>query len=401
MIVVLIAAAVLLAAWLAGRFAVRIGQAPIMGEVVATIVLGSVVAAVVPSGIPGAAELGWVGKVGVLLFIFAIGQHLERRTVGAERLLVRRVLLAAVVPAGLAGAGLALLANWTGALRGDAPLLALVAFGMVAMTMTAVPVLSRILTEADLLHTRIGVVSMTSATTIDAVGWLLLSVALALASGGGAAIVALSGVGVLVLLVVATLGLARLLRENRGLARVERRFPIPVALVLGVAVLLAGIGVERLHMPALIGAFLLGVAVPRMQVTRWLSRCGAVLLPLYFFSSALGVRLHVPDAPTWIAIGLVTTLAVVTKMGAVYWAVKDTDLTRRESGLLAALMNTRGLTELVVIQIGLTAGLLTHGAYTALLVMSITTTLLSGHLAMRWSRSMLTSTSTTGDRPNP
>ncbi|GAB3447958.1 cation:proton antiporter [Actinophytocola sediminis] len=401
MITVLVAAAALLTARLVGRFAVRVGQAPIMGEVVATILLGSVVAAVVPSGIPGAPVLGWVGKVGVLLFIFAIGQHLEPRTLGADRPLVRRVLLAAVVPAGLAGAGLALLANWTGALRGDAPLPALVIFGIVAMTMTAVPVLSRILTETNLLHTRIGVVSMTSATTIDAISWLLLSVGLALASGAGAATVALTGVGVLVSLVVATLGLARLLRGNRGLARAEQQFPIPMALVLGATVVLAGVGVERLHMPALIGAFLLGVALPRMEVTRWLSRCGGVLLPLYFFSSALGVRLHVPDAPTWVAIGLVTTLAVVTKMGAVYWAVKNTDLTRRESGLLAALMNTRGLTELVVIQIGLTAGLLTPGAYTSLLVMSITTTLLSGHLAMRWSRSTATSTSTVHDRPNP
>jgi len=390
MITLVVAVAVLLVARFVGQLAARIRQAPIMGEVVATIVLGSIAAAVLPSGVIAVPTLSWVGKAGVMLFVFAIGQHVEPRAVSEEQPLVRRVMVAAVVPAGIAGAALAFLADWTGVLRGDAPLAAFVVFGVVVMTITAVPVLSRVLSEAKLVDTRVGMVSMMAATAIDAYGWLLLSVGLALAAGAGAATAGVTGVGALVLLVVVALRLAKLLRDNRALARVERRFPMPAAVVLGAAVVATGLGVEELGAPALVGAFLLGIALPKLEVTRWLSRCGAVLLPLFFFTSALGVQLHLPDAATWLAIVLVTSLAVVTKMGAVYAAVRDTDLTRHESKLLAALMNTRGLTELVVIQTGLTAGLLTQGAYTALLVMSITTTLLSGHLAVRWSRSMAT-----------
>jgi Kef-type K+ transport system membrane component KefB len=264
--------------------------------------------------------------------------------------------------------------------RGTAPTAALVLMLAVAMSVTAVPVLARILEERSDLGRASGL-SMMASVLIDTPAWLLLTVALGLAAGGlGGVWLAFATIGVGA--VLAWCGRRALGSEH--VAGVAAQRPRTTAFVLAVVALGAGTAAHSLGLTAIFGAFLVGVVVPRTEawsrVVALVSRVGRAFVPVFFVVAGATLSTSGVSAFPWTGVVLALVLGVLGKVGGGYagarWGGEDSVTSLR----VGVLVNTRGLTEIVVLQIGFTAGLLTPGLFVALLVMALVTTALTGPL---------------------
>jgi Kef-type K+ transport system membrane component KefB len=253
----------------------------------------------------------------------------------------------------------------------------------VAMSITAFPVLARIVEDQGLLGTSVGTTAMACAAVDDVTAWILLAGVVALVTSGGAGVILLQTLAatatfVLVLIFIVRPLLARALRQNRSGA-VEMLLVLSVVAASSAATAWAG-----LH--ALFGAFMAGAIMPREETEapprlpgRLLALSGALLLPVFFVSTGLRTevgRLRDPEAAlACLAIILVATLG---KLGGAFLAARFTGMSTRDSVVLGILMNTRGLVELVVLDVGYRLGLLGPGIFTMMVLMALVTTTLAG-----------------------
>lgn len=380
---ILALAAIVVVTHLGGCAAVRLRQPEVVGQLTAGIALGPVALGALAPGPhawlfgPGTeAAIAALAQVGMVLFLFLVGTELSRaglRGTGRAGLVVGHAALAVPLAA---GAALAPLLPAAFRPAGVDPL----SFGLfcgIAMGITAVPVLARVLQERGVLRTPLGVLGTSAAAVCDATAWCLLAVAL-----GGADFLGVVGpavVGAVVLRAAVRPALSAL--AGRG----ERaRAPLAVAL-LAVAFLSAW-AAHALGLHAAIGALAAGLAAPPVRVVaeilgglEWLVR--TLLLPVFFASVGLAMSPAAAGAPLlWVVLAGAVALAVVTKVGATVTVGALLRLPRRDSFALAAMMNCRGLTELVVLEIGRSAGLLTDALFIALVGMALVTTALTGPL---------------------
>ncbi|WNV84496.1 cation:proton antiporter [Umezawaea sp. Da 62-37] len=385
---------VVLAAALLGRLAARAARQPeVIGEILAGILIVPVVAAVAGHGALAAllppAVLGvlkYIGKIGLVLFLVGVAHELRRGSGGLGSRSVGWVTIGSFFPALVAGFAFAGWVVWSGGdeLRGTAPVLSLVLMIAVALSVTAVPVLARILEDRDMMAGRNGKLSMAAAVFTDSTAWLLLVVAMGTASGGWSGVlrsfaVLLAGVA------IALLGRV-LLRGNTSSALAAR---VPKLLSVGVAVvaLVLAIQMEHWGLTAVFGAFVVGLAMPNGEgaerweaVTRPVASLGRLFVPVFFVVAGMGLFATPSSAMPWLAVGLATALAIVGKVGGGYLGARLGGETRRDAVTIGVLMNTRGLTEIVVLQAGYSAGLLSAGLFLALVVMALVTTALTGPL---------------------
>ncbi|MFG3497204.1 cation:proton antiporter [Streptomyces sp. NPDC047928] len=380
---------------LLGRWAARrLGQPDVVGEIALCLVLGAVLAGRVgwggagaTSG-PGSAGVGLLSGLGHLgLALFLVGAAHEIRG-GASRLSGRAV---AWVSAGSALLPMAMgtaLALWVleyggPGLRGDAPVPALVLMLAVSLAVTAVPVLAGILKDRGLQDTGTGRLAMACAVTIDAVTWVLLAVAVGLATGD-------SGYGRAGAVLTGGLLAVSALRGLAGAGAV-RRFAADRPRLLVPLVALAAYGAASatgsLGLTDVFGAVLVGLALPAdgekgpfTRAAHTLGAAGRLALPVLF--TVTGTTLATgPDAVfSWRAIVLGIVLAVFSKLVGGYLGARAGAQSHHTALRLAVLMNTRGLTEIVVLQTGYSAGILSPGLYLALVIMALVTTGLSGPL---------------------
>ncbi|WP_237774405.1 cation:proton antiporter [Actinosynnema sp. ALI-1.44] len=393
--VVAAVAALLSLAYLARRAAVCTRQPAVMAEIAIGLLLTPVLIALVGREgftvlLPGAVVDGLrsLGQVGLALFLVGVAHELGDSVRGKRTRSLGWVIFGALVPAFAAGTLAACGIAWTGdpALRGTAPLAAFVLLMGVALAITAVPVLARILLDRGINGTPSGRVALSAAVLTDAVAWPVLAVAVGLTSGS----LTRAAVALITLLagVAAALGLRRLLRT--GLAnRVFAWLPGGTALVLAAAALGAASLAERLGLHLVCGAFLVGLAIPTgdaaepwARPVRWVYTVGRWLVAVYFvvagvtlFARPLGTT---PWLATLVATLVVTVLAVVSKIGGGYAGARLAGHPRRSAAEIGVLLNTRGLTEVVVLQIGLSVGILTPLLFLACLVMALVTTSLTG-----------------------
>ncbi|MFH8596372.1 cation:proton antiporter [Streptomyces rimosus] len=385
---VVLVASVAPAVWLGRRAARLLGQPAIVGEIMACLLLGAVLAG----------RFGWGGeatdgrpvleKAGHLaLALFVVGAVQEIRA-GAGKLGGRAVAWTAAGSALLPMACGTLLAVWIlvggdPALRGTAPTTAFVLMLAGALSVTAVPVLAGVLQDRGMLHTRTGRLAMAAAVTMDAVNWALLAVAVGLATGGGQATPALVFTAGLLLV----WGLRRLgeLPAARALAH-RARPAFPTALValttVAAALLTAGLGLTDV-----LGAVLVALALPAdggtgpwTRAARTVGQWGRTVLPLLFVLTGAGLGGGPAGIFSWQATALAVALAVAGKLVGSYLGARAGGQDTRTSMRLAALLNTRGLTEITFLQIGYQAGILTPALYLALVVMALVTTALAGPL---------------------
>ncbi|MGX2998838.1 cation:proton antiporter [Streptomyces sp. JNUCC 64] len=329
--------------------------------------------------------LAVVGETGLVLFLVGVVHGLEHGSVGMWNRGLARVTSGVFLLPVVTGL---LFAAWVlgpggEALRGDAPRPALVVMLVVAMSVTAVPVLAAIIDERGPGLGRSAPLSLLAAILLDTVAWLLLALALGLAAGGPRGVAGAFAALAAGALVVRA---ARPLLARPGVVAAARRFPVAAACCLGAVSLASGAGAKGAGLTVVLGAFLAGMLLPKTPDAPWerivepVARSGRLLLPVFFVGT--GITLFTEDraALPWTATLLCTALAIVGKVGGGFlgarWAGED----RLTSLRVGVLVNTRGLTEIVVLQVGYTAGVLTPGLFLAMLVMALTTTGLTGPL---------------------
>ena len=385
---------VLAAARLAGWLARPLGQPRVVGEIVAGLALGpSVLGALAP----GAAHalfpadrllpLAALSQLGVVLFMFAVGLRLDRGVLlGRARAAVAVSHASIVVPFALGAA----LAPWLhprlAGIGADGQGVAQLPFTLflgAAMSVTAFPVLARILTERGLLGTRLGAAAIACAAVDDVTAWCILAGVVAVARAEHAL-----GRFAWTLLAVAAFAALLLTLGRRALSALDRwRTSRGVAVTsetVGVAVLLAlaaALATERLGVHALFGAFLAGAIVPRESaMARDLADriepvVETVFLPLFFAYTGLRTNIGlVGDAALWGVCAAVLAAAVSGKLGGSAVAARLTGMPWRDSLALGALMNTRGLMELVVLNVGLELRVLSPTLFAMMVLMALATT---------------------------
>jgi len=251
-----------------------------------------------------------------------------------------------------------------------------------AMAITAFPMLARIIVENKLTGTNVGALSLAAGAIDDAAAWCVL--ALVLASFANDARIALYAIGGSVLLVAVLFTVGRRLlaaidrRAGRGPEDSRQMFGWVLVLLMLAAWYTDGIGIY-----AVFGAFMLGAAMPRGKFCddiqeRLEPLATQLLLPLFFIYSGLNTRFDlVNDAGLWLVALAVLAAAVIGKAGACYLAARACGETHRDSLGVGALMNARGLMELIILNIGLERGLITPTLFTIMVLMAIVTTLMA------------------------
>jgi Kef-type K+ transport system membrane component KefB/nucleotide-binding universal stress UspA family protein len=371
----------------------RIGQPMVIAEIVSGIVLGpSLLGWLWPDlwqvlfPASAVALLSMLSQVGLVLFMFLVGLELDLKLLrgsGQASLVISNSSIA--LPFAL-GAGLALYAYRVLA-DPQVPLLSFTLFMGAAMSVTAFPVLARILNERRLLQTKIGVLSITSAAINDVTAWCMLAFVVSIVrSTGISSAVRTTALTLLYLLAMFFLVRPILSRlAARSLGREGLNHNVVAATLI--ALLLSSLVTEFIGIHALFGAFLLGAILPKTDgfaatLAEKLEDLVLVfLLPLFFAVSGLRTQVGLLNsAHGWGLFGLILLAACLGKFGGSTLAARLTGLTWRESSAIGVLMNTRGLMELVVLNIGLDLGVISPTLFTMMVLMALFTTFITSPL---------------------
>lgn len=378
--------------WLCGY----VGQPPVIGEIVGGILLGpSLLGALWPAAyqflLPShiVPALGTVADVAVILYMFLVGLELSTDALAGP---VKATIVIAeagiVVPLVL---GVALSAGLYAPFSPAAVSFAHFAlFVGVAMSITAFPVLARILSDLGMSRTPLGMRALTSAATADITAWCLLALVIGLvqATPGAAAVTALLSV-VFVVTVVAV-GRPTL---SRFVRRAEARGQTLAVVAAAIGALVASAWItQAIGIHAVIGAFLAGAAIPHDSgIARALTRrmgppVIVFLLPAFF--AFVGVKTEIgliSGVSGWLWCGVIVLVATIGKFGGTYVAARAVGLDTRQAAGLGILMNTRGLMELVVLNIGLELGVITPTLFTMMTIMALVTTSMAAPVLRRFS----------------
>ncbi|MFJ8311741.1 MULTISPECIES: cation:proton antiporter [unclassified Streptomyces] len=384
---------VLLAVARTGRAAARLLRQPeVIGEVTVGLLAGPTVLALLgrplfDTLLPAEVLdiIKFVSKAGLVLFLVGLAHHLKDRPIPASRRSMTALTTGAMVLPLITGL---LLVGWieiTGdtAARGDAPLPAFTLMVAVAMSITAVPVLARILTDRGMADSEAGRLALASAIVIDGVGWLLFITAISLNSGGLTDVLRSLGTLAAGALCAAVL---RFAMRTRAARRLCVRFPAAGAVLLGATALVVALAMEEFGMTAVVGAALVGFAVPGGASGPWsraattVSSAGLVLVPTFFVVSGITMLGGISLSVSWALIAWAVVLGCVGKGVGSYVGARLVGRPPIAATRIAVLMNTRGLTELIVIQAGFGAGVLAAPTVLALTVMALVTTAMTGPL---------------------
>jgi Kef-type K+ transport system membrane component KefB len=361
----------------------RVGQPAVMAEIIVGVLLGPTVldgvlaGQLFPAGVRPMLEA--LANVGLALFIFGMGTEFADDATRGKGRTVAVVASASMLVPFVLGVGLAILVM---PLHAGVAGVGFVLFLGTAMSATAFPVLARIVQDRGMENSPVARLALAAAGLGDAVTWAVLAVLAVLFGGQGQVLWRLAIVVpfVLVLFLVVK-PLLRKVMVDRADSR--RRAALVFIGLFASAAITEWAG---LHM--IFGAFLFGVAMPgghsadpRRDLTAGISHVGAVLLlPIYFVMAGIKVDLSTVDITGVGELLMVLLVAVLGKTAAVYVAGRVTSHSGRDALGLAVLMNTRGLTEIIILTTGLQLGLIDQRLYSLMVVMAIVTTLMTGPL---------------------
>ena len=378
----------------------RMGQPGVIGEILAGLLLGPSLlghyfpqASLALFGTHASAPITIISQIGIILLMFQIGMdfdfaHLGSRSNRRAAIAITTVSMAVPIAAGtLLG-------------RLSAPLLApsidRVGYSLflgLGLAITAVPTLGRILRQYELARTELGVVAIAAAAINDVVGWLLLgAVSAYVGSRFSAAHLGFQLGGLLVLATAAWFALrplaAHLVRRYS-----EGRAEIGPNLMAGAICSMFALALctYRLGIFAIFGGFVGGVLFHASKefVEAWRRQVGTFVLVFFLpvFFTYTGLRTNVlglSGAQDWLWLAIILTGAILSKTVPVYLAGRACGFNPAESSILGTLMNTRGLMELIVLNIGFDLGLIPAKVFTMLVIMAVATTLMAGPLLKRF-----------------
>jgi Kef-type K+ transport system membrane component KefB len=379
---------VLLVAVACGTLARKMGQARVVGEIIGGIVIGPSVfgrfaphlsADLFPQS--SLSQLELLSTVGLVLFLFLIGMELDYAQLARQRSTAlaasgMSILLPFIMAAVLAHS---LRTRFAPHGIGSIPF---VLFLGIAMSITAFPVLARILEERRLQATPLGTTAILCAAVNDVVGWVLLAIALAMiGEAGGPSSLPLRLLGLAAYLFV-MLGVIRPLAAKAVKRRHNPELSLGLLGVVVAFVLLSAAATDKIGVHPLFGAFLAGVCFPRVEHWQIAIRerldmlVSVLLLPLFFALTGMRTRLDLlNDSAMWIWAGIVLAAAVFGKMGGAAIAARWTGQSWRNAIALGALLNTRGLVELIVLNIAYNVGAFSPTLFTMMVVMALVTTM--------------------------
>ncbi|HEX9521085.1 MAG TPA: cation:proton antiporter [Streptosporangiaceae bacterium] len=380
-------ALIIVLARLLGAVARRMGQPPVLGEIVAGILLGPTIwgtkitaTLFPPTLIP---PLTALADLGLVFFMFVVGYEVDLGLVRGRGRVAASVAIGSIVAPLALGIGLG--AWFVHRYHPHDPTSFILFFGT-AMSITAFPVLARILSDRGLHRTRVGGLALAAASVDDVLAWALLAVVIAVAGAGAGhhqLRLVLAPVYAAVMIWLVRPALRRLAEVYQ---RQGRLTPTVLAAVLAM-LLLSSYATDWMGVKFIFGAFIFGIVMPRDEpalreaILERLEQVSVlVLLPVFFVVAGLNVNLRGIGLSGLVDLVLIMLVAVAGKFGGAYFGARVTGIRRRQAGALAALMNTRGLTEIVILTVGLQLGILNKALFTLMVVMAIVTTGMAGPL---------------------
>ena len=376
---------ILLVVQMFGYLCSFIGQPRVIGEILAGLALGPtllgailprVEATVFPSSL--LPTLQTFGDIGLVLYMFSLGTHIDTHAMLRQSRKATVVSLSGILLP-LAMGGMIAFFLYPEFAGSKANLVSFMLLVGTAMAITAFPVLARILAERHMLATNIGTLALICAAIDDVIGWCLLALVIAIINATGVASVAVT-IGFLVLFVGVMLGVVRplLLFADR---RIKSK-PVLMALTM-VLLLLSAYVTNAMGIHPVFGAFMMGIILPRTtafirQVQSIDQVNNLLFLPLYFVYNGLRTHIGLINSPTlWFICLLVLIVACLGKILGGTLSLKILGESWKESFTLGTLMNTRGLVELIVLNIGLNLGVISPTFFAMLVIMALVTTMMA------------------------
>ena len=369
----------------------KIGQPSVIGEIIAGIVLGpSLVGMYFPEfsnalfPVASLGNLQFLSQIGLILFMFVIGMELDLKVLknkANEALVISHASI--IIPFAL-GIGLSYFIYYRFAPAGI-EFLSFSLFMGIAMSITAFPVLARIVQERGIHKTRIGTIVITCAATDDITAWCILAAVIAIVKAGSFVsslyIIGLAFVYVLMMIFV----VKPFLKRIGDLYSTKNKLNKPVVAIFFLTLILSSYTTEIIGIHALFGAFMTGAIMPDIAKFRaiFINKVEDVsvilLLPLFFVFTGLRTQIGLINDPyLWKITGFIILVAVVGKFLGSALAAKFVGQNWHDSLTIGALMNTRGLMELVVLNIGYDLGVLTSEVFTMMVIMALVTTFMTG-----------------------
>jgi Kef-type K+ transport system membrane component KefB len=382
---------IILVARLFGWIFRKIGQPSVIGEIVAGIALGpSLLGLYFPefsSTLFPSASLGnlqFLSQIGLILFMFVIGMELDLKVLknkANDAVVISHASI--VVPFSL-GIGLAYFIYYRFAPEG-VEFLSFSLFMGIAMSITAFPVLARIVQEREIHKTRLGTIVITCAAADDITAWCILAAVIAIVKAGSF-VSSLYVIGLAIVYVGAMLFIVRpFLKKIGDLYKSKNKLSKPVVAIFFLTLILSSYTSEIIGIHALFGAFMAGAIMPDITKFRaiFIEKVEDVsvilLLPLFFVFTGLRTQIGLINDPyLWKLTGVIILVAVAGKFLGSALAAKFVGQSWQDSLTIGALMNTRGLMELVVLNIGYDLGVLTSEVFTMMVIMALVTTVMTG-----------------------
>ena len=382
---------IILVARLFGWFFRKIGQPSVIGEIIAGIALGPSLlglyfpefsAALFPAESLG--NLKFLSQIGLILFMFVIGMELDIKVLknrAKEAVVISHASI--VIPFAL-GIGLSYFVYNRFAPEG-VKFLSFSLFMGIAMSITAFPVLARIVQERGIHKTRLGAIVITCAAADDITAWCLLAVVIAIVKAGtfesSLYIISLAVIYVLLMIYI----VKPFLKRIGDLYGTKDSLSKPVVAIFFLTLILSSYATELIGIHALFGAFMMGAIMPDVAKFRtvFIEKVEDVsvilLLPLFFVFTGLRTEIGLLNDPyLWKVTGFIILVAVIGKFLGSALAAKFVGQSWRNSFIIGALMNTRGLMELIVLNIGLELKVLTPEVFTMMVIMALVTTFMTG-----------------------
>jgi Kef-type K+ transport system membrane component KefB len=382
---------IILTARILGWICKKIGQPTVIGEIIAGIVLGpSLIGRYFPEfstnlfPVQSLGNLQFLSQIGLILFMFMVGMELDLKTLknkAHEAVVISHASI--IIPFAL-GMGLAYFIYQSFAPRG----VQFLSFGLfigIAMSITAFPVLARIVHERGIHKTRLGAIVITCAAVDDITAWSLLAAVIAIVKAG-------SFVSSLYTITIAVVYVFLMIKMVKPfLKRVSDLYPMrenmskQVVAIFFLTLIFSAYATEVIGIHALFGAFMAGTIMPestkfRNMFTEKVEDVALVLLlPLFFVFTGLRTEIGLINDPyLWKITGLIILVAITGKFIGSTLAAKFVGQNWRDSLTIGTLMNTRGLMELVVLNIGYDLGILTPEVFSMMVIMALVTTFMAG-----------------------